>query len=111
MTQKSYFGGRYVGCDTETGLGIPNWNLLFAAYSIPVQRLYPGFETDPTFLAAFNSPNPTAFLVHIDPAQTYYPKITSRITATGSMESNPLHRMTPDLDQATAAKVFRYLTP
>jgi len=25
------------------------------------------------------------------------------------MESNPLHRMTPDLDEATAAKVFRYL--
>ncbi len=109
MTQKNYFGGRYVGCDLATGLGIPNWDLLFQAYGIPVQRLYPGYETDPAFLAAFNSPGAAAFLVHIDPSQTYFPKITSRITESGSMESNPLHRMTPDLDDATAAKVFRYL--
>ncbi|WP_213805855.1 thiamine pyrophosphate-binding protein [Granulicella sp. dw_53] len=109
MTQKNYFGGRYIGCDTSTGLGIPNWELLFSAYSIPVQRLRPGFEQDPVFLAAFNAPGPQAFLVHIDPNQTYFPKISSRVTASGSMESNPLHRMSPDLDEATAAKVFRYL--
>ncbi len=109
MTQKNYFGGRYVGCDIATGLGIPNWDLLFQAYGIPVMRLYPGYESDPAFLAAFNAPGAAAFLVHIDPTQTYFPKITSRITESGSMESNPLHRMTPDLDDATSAKVFRYL--
>ena len=109
MTQKNYFGGRYVGCDIATGLGIPNWDLLFQAYGIPVMRLYPGYETDPDFLAAFNAPGAAAFLVHIDPTQTYFPKITSRITAAGSMESNPLHRMTPDLDDETSARVFRYL--
>jgi len=109
MTQRNYFGGRYVGCDLATGLGIPNWELLFAAYAIPVMRLVPGFESDPAFLAAFNRPGPHAFLVHIDPNQTYFPKITSRITASGSMESNPLHRMTPGLDPAIAARVFRYI--
>jgi acetolactate synthase-1/2/3 large subunit len=109
MTQSNYFGGRYVGCDTATGLGIPKWEALFAAYSIPVQRIGPGYEQDPTFLESFNAPGPAAFLVHIDPTQTYFPKISSRVTASGSMESNPLHLMTPDLDQATTAKVFRYL--
>ncbi len=109
MTQSNYFGGRYIGCDTATGLGMPNWDLLFRAYSIPVLRIGPGFETDPAFLEAFNQPGAHGFLVHIDPRQTYFPKITSRITDSGSMESNPLHRMTPDLDEATAAKVFRYL--
>jgi acetolactate synthase-1/2/3 large subunit len=109
MTQKNYFGGRYVGCDLETGLGIPKWELLFPAYSVPVMRIGPGFEADPAFLKAFNQPGAHAFLVHIDPNQTYFPKISSRVTETGSMESNPLHRMTPDLDPETAAKVFRYL--
>ena len=111
MTQKNYFGGRYVGCDIETGLGIPKWELLFPAYSVPVMRLGPGFESDPAFLKAFNEPGAQAFLVHIDPSQTYFPKISSRVTASGSMESNPLHRMTPELDDETAAKVFRYLAP
>jgi acetolactate synthase-1/2/3 large subunit len=109
MTQKNYFGGSYVGCDTSTGLGIPHWESLFAAYDIPVQRCRPGFHTDAQFLDAFRAPGPAAFLVHIDPEQTYFPKISSRVTASGSMESNPLHLMTPDLDPATAAKVFPYL--
>jgi acetolactate synthase-1/2/3 large subunit len=109
MTQKNYFGGRYIGCDTATGLGMPNWAKLFEAYEIPLYELRPGFQTTPAFLAAFNSNTPGAFLVKIDPLQTYFPKISSRLTGSGSMESNPLHRMTPDLDEATAAKVFRYL--
>jgi len=109
MTQKNYFGGSYVGCDTSTGLGIPKWDPLFAAYDIPVQRCAPGFHTDPVFLKAFNEPGPAAFLVRIDPEQTYFPKISSRVTATGSMESNPLHFMTPDLDKDLASFVLRYL--
>ena len=110
MTQKNYFGGSYVGCDTSTGLGIPRWEPLFAAYDIPVQRLEPGFQDNIQFLEAFHARGPAAFLVHIDPEQTYFPKISSRVTASGSMESNPLHLMTPELDEDTAAEVFRYLS-
>jgi acetolactate synthase-1/2/3 large subunit len=109
MTQLNYFKGRYVGCDTQTGLGIPKWEQLFAAYDIPTLRIKPGFESEPKFLELFNAPGPAAFMVHIDPMQTYLPKISSRVTESGGMESNPLHRMSPDLDEATAAKVFRYL--
>ncbi len=58
MTQKNYFGGRYVGCDIETGLGIPNWELLFQAYSVPVLRLGPGFQNDPHFLRPFTPSAP-----------------------------------------------------
>lgn len=109
MTQSNYFGGRYVGCDVETGLGMPNWELLFSAYDIPMLRIGPGFETAPEFLERFRSVGPQAFLLKIDPLQTYFPKIASRVTASGSMESNPLHRMSPDLDPDVAARVFRYL--
>ena len=109
MTQRNYFGGRYVGCDVETGLGLPDWNKLFEAYGIPSMSLGPGFETQPAFQDALNSAGPAAFLVRVDPNQTYFPKISSRMTATGSMESNPLHRMTPDLDKATTARLLRYI--
>lgn len=109
MTQSNYFGGRYVGCDVETGLGMPNWEPLFAAYDIPVMRIGPGFEQDPEFLKRFSEPGPSGFIVKIDPKQTYFPKITSRVTASGGMESNPLHRMSPDLDPALEAEVLKYL--
>ena len=108
MTQRNYFGGRYVGCDLETGLGLPRWELLFPAYDVPVMRLRPGWEQDPAFQERFGAPGIAAFLVTIDPNQTYLPKITSRVTRTG-MESNPLHLMTPDLSTETFSTVAKYL--
>ena len=56
-----------------------------------------------------DSPGPAAFVVPIDPEQTYYPKISSRVRADGGMESNPLHIMSPDLPPEVAEQVFTYL--
>jgi len=109
MTQANYFNGRYVGCDSATGLGIPKWKHIFAAYDIPVMQISNGYQEDEEFLRRFESNGPAAFLVKIDPRQTYFPKITSRVTQDGSMVSNPLHRMSPDLPADVAARVFRYL--
>lgn len=99
MTQRSYFNGKYLGCDRESGLGLPDWTRLFAAWDIPVMDLPLDFESDERFLSRLEDTGPQAFIVPIDPEQTYFPKITSRITATGSMESNPIDRMTPDLPE------------
>jgi acetolactate synthase-1/2/3 large subunit len=109
MTQKNYFGGRYVGCDRQTGLGLPNWDVLFATWDVPVMRIKPGYENDPQFLRFFNSQGTCAFIVTIDPEQTYYPKITSRVTESGAMESNPLHLMSPDLTTEQAKIYLKYL--
>ena len=108
-TQKNYFKGSYVGCDIRTGLGLPQWEKLFDAWNLPVLRLNKDFERDAQFIALFEGKGPAAFIVSIDPEQTYFPKITSRITETGSMESNPLHQMTPDLDEGLYKKVSVYL--
>jgi acetolactate synthase I/II/III large subunit len=97
MTQRSYFNGKYLGCDPQSGLGLPNWTRLFAAWDVPVMELPLDFDTDDEFRARLESAGPQAFIVPIDPEQTYFPKISSRITATGSMESNPIDQMTPDL--------------
>ena len=109
MTQSNYFGGRYVGCDTKTGLGLPNLDKLFGVWGIGSLRLKPGFMDDPEFQSRFNSTGPQAFIVPIDPTQTYFPKINSRITAEGTMESNPLHEMSPELDEETRRRVMKYL--
>jgi acetolactate synthase-1/2/3 large subunit len=109
MTQKSYFNGNYVGCDERTGLGLPNWELLFGAYGIPVTTVEPTSEFTPQTLELMNDPHPHAFLIPIHPEQTYYPKITSKVMPNGKMESNPLHLMTPELPPNVAAQVYRYL--
>ncbi len=109
MTQSNYFGGRYVGCDGATGLGLPHWAKLFSAWDVPTMNLKPGFENDAAFKKAFAEKGVAAFIVPVDPKQTYFPKITSRVTETGGMVSNPLHRMSPELSEAQYAKVAKYL--
>jgi acetolactate synthase-1/2/3 large subunit len=98
MTQRSYFNGKYLGCDRQSGLGLPRWDRVFAAWDIPVMEIDLDFERSKTFQERMLSPGPAAFIVPIDPEQTYFPKISSRITAEGSMESNPIDRMSPEID-------------
>ncbi len=109
MTQRNYFEGGYLGCDTKTGLGFPSWPELFGAYRIPILELDPDWSSSAGFRELFAADGPAGFVLPIDPEQTYFPKITSRVTATGSMESNPLHIMSPDLAPDVAETVFRYL--
>jgi acetolactate synthase-1/2/3 large subunit len=109
MTQTNYFGGAYIGCDKETGLGLPRWTSLFQAFDIDVFELDPEDPFNPLVRQALASKNPAAFIVPIDPDQTYFPKIASRVKPDGTMESNPLHLMTPELAQDVQNQVFKYL--
>jgi acetolactate synthase-1/2/3 large subunit len=82
---------------------------LFAAYGIPVMDIGPGWETSDDVRSALDATGPCGFVLRVDPEQTYFPKITSRVTVTGGMESQPLHLMTPDLAPEIASQVFRYI--
>ena len=109
MTQKNYFGGAYLGCDVETGLGFPDWELLFQSFGIPCITIDKEWSGNKTVLDALSSSEAYGFIVPIDPLQTYWPKITSRIMQGGGMESNPLHMMSPDLPSELFDRVTRFL--
>lgn len=110
MTQRSYFDGHYVGCDSNTGLGLPNWAKLASAFDIPCTPLDPGGVFSHEIMAKLDSHGPEIFLVPVDPEQTYYPKITSKLDARGNLRSNPLHLMTPPLAAEIEEVVFKFLT-
>ena len=109
MTQKNYFGGAYLGCDIETGLGFPDWNQLFRSFGINSIDIDENWKDSEEFAQAIESDQPCGFVVPIDQLQTYWPKITSRVTEGGGMESNPLHQMSPDLSEHVMREVARYL--
>jgi acetolactate synthase-1/2/3 large subunit len=110
-TQRNYFGGAYLGCDTQTGLGFPDWTMLFRSFGISSIRLDAQWTTKSMISDALDSSDPVGFIVPIDPNQTYWPKITSRILPDGSMESRPLHSMSPDLPPDLEVQVTRFLKP
>jgi acetolactate synthase-1/2/3 large subunit len=109
MTQVNYFGGQYLGCDTESGLGFPNWELLSKAFGVYCLELDDHFDSNPEFIKSWNDRSPTMYLVPIHAEQTYFPKISSRVAESGAMESAPLDEMSPDVESSIIEKI-RQLT-
>jgi acetolactate synthase-1/2/3 large subunit len=106
MTQRNYFGGDYVGCDIETGLGFPDWEKLAEAYGMSYSRIstenLKTFDRDREWI----QPGPVLYLIDTDPEQTYFPKIASRVAANGGMESAPLHSMSPELPPDVLSRLY-----
>jgi acetolactate synthase-1/2/3 large subunit len=112
MTQRNYFSGKYIGCDRATNLGLPNWDKVGDVWGIETMRLTNLNEIGQTvFQSLFNKAGPAIFILSICPNHTYFPKIASRMLPSGSMESNPLHAMSPPLGDIISEKVFRYINP
>ena len=108
MTQKNYFRNKYVGCDTKTGVYLPNWKKLFNTYGIAVHEISKNFNNR-KFNKLMNNKDPAAFIVKLDPKQTYYPKISSRISKRGIPVSDPLHKMTPPLKDELMKQVCKFI--
>ena len=109
MTQKNYFAGAYLGCDVETGLGLPDWRHIAAAYGLKYVKLDNSEMLKDVVTQILENDGPCFIEVKIDPDQTYYPKITSRILPNGTMASNPLHLMSPDLSVEEIKEFLPYL--
>ena len=110
MTQRNYFSGAYVGCDQDTGLGLPDWARLAAAWDLPFRELSRDWLTDREALGLLEQQGPALFVVPVSPEQSYWPKIGSRVLPDGSMASAPLHMMSPDLPEHLATECMQYLT-
>lgn len=109
MTQRNYFGGAWIGCDIETGVGLPNLELLAATYGIPYARMTGDLWDDSSLQNTLSAPGPALIEVPVDPEQTYFPKIMSAVQPDGSMKSNPLHLMHPPLEPAILEAAFKFV--
>jgi acetolactate synthase-1/2/3 large subunit len=111
-TQRKFFNGAYVGCDTATGLGFPNWHRLFDAYDIPCRSLTPAeCCTDSLKELLSETPGPQAWIVPVDPDQTNWPAVASRLLPDGRLVSGPISEMLPKLDDKTMLACGKYLKP
>lgn len=105
QTQRNYFQGAWLGCDEDSGLGFPDWSALMLSFGIPCLMMKAEGFADKEISNMLEAPKTCAILVPIDPDQTFFPKISSRVTSTGSMESNPLHLIGPELPPETYRRV------
>ena len=107
--QKSAFNNHYIGCDKETGLWLPNWELIAAAFDIAAMTITTNDYESDKFSDLFDSSKPAIFVIKVDPDQVIFPKIVSTKNARGDVISNPLHLMDPPLDQELMSELCPHL--
>ncbi len=107
--QKNSFNGHYIGCDSSTGLVLPDWAKITQSFSIEYFEINHLTVNSPEFLEKFNSNRPTLFEMKVNPDQKYIPRISSTRQKDGSIESNALHKMEPELSHDDLERYLRYL--
>ena len=96
-TQKAFFGGKFMGSEPGSGVVLPSFEKLAAAYGLPYFKLRNNQELDGQLPAIFGTDGPVLVEVMLDPFEVLGPKAASKKLPDGSMVSAPLEDMAPFL--------------
>jgi acetolactate synthase-1/2/3 large subunit len=96
-SQKGYFGKASIGCDSRTGLSVPDLSKVAAAYNIPSFMIpnQRNLRADVKRVLAMDGP--VVVDVHVIPDEMRAPRLQSYQKPDGSMVSKPLEDMFPFL--------------
>jgi acetolactate synthase-1/2/3 large subunit len=95
MTQKTFFGGHFVGSDPSSGVWFPSLEKLAAAYEMRYEKIRNHAELDENIKTVMDGDDPVLCEVMMDAEKAPLPKLGSRQKADGTMESNPLEDLVP----------------
>ena len=96
-TQRAFFEGRFVGSEAASGVILPSFEKLAAAYGLPYFRLENNQELDVKLPEIFATEGPVLAEVMLDPFEKLGPKAASKKLPDGTMVSAPLEDMAPFL--------------
>ena len=97
-SQNSYFKAA-IGCDSSSGLTLPDISKLAHAFDIPSFRISDQADLRDSIRAVLGSDGPAICEVMVQPDQTIGPRITSKLGKDGSMVSSPLEDLSPFLER------------
>ena len=96
-TQRSFFGGRFVGSEASSGVILPSFEKLASAYGLPYFKLLNNQELDAKLSQVFRTSGPVLVEAMLDPFEVLGPKAASKKLPNGQMVSAPLEDMAPFL--------------
>lgn len=92
-TQKAYFEGRYYGSTREGGLTLPKLERIASAYGIQFMEINTSNDIRNKVEESFKLQRPIICRVKISKKQVTSPRVTSRQTKDGNMETAPMEEM------------------
>jgi acetolactate synthase-1/2/3 large subunit len=96
-TQKSYFESRFYGSSEEGGLTLPSIEAIASAYEIDYLSMESSSDIDNIVAESIEKSGPVICRVKVSAKQVTAPRVTSRQTEDGSMETSPMEEMWPPL--------------
>lgn len=98
-SQSGYFK-ETLGCDSSSGLTLPDIGKLALAFDIPSFRISDQSDLRSIIRAVLDTNGPAICEVMVQPDQTIGPRITSKLGKDGTMVSSPLEDLFPFLERA-----------
>lgn len=99
QTQTNLFKPPYIGIDSESGVGFPDFNLLAQAFKLKYFSINSEDNCDFVLDEALNCEGPCILEVIVDPTQNFAPKSSSKVLPDGRITSPSLDDMAPFLDR------------
>ena len=96
-SQTGYFGQPNIGCDSRTGLSVPNMSKIAASYGVPAVIVADQKNLREEARRAMAIDGPVIIDVHVIPDEMRAPRLQSYQKPDGSMVSRPLEDMFPFL--------------
>jgi acetolactate synthase-1/2/3 large subunit len=100
QTQNAFFGGGRIGCDTSSGLALPDMLKLAHAYGYRTVKIAGLADMRTTIETVLAGDDPAFCIVRLGENE-FAPKLSSRVHADGSIASSSLEDMAPFLDEKT----------
>ena len=99
QTQRNLFQPPFIGIDSESGVGFPDFGKLAEAFGLPYYRIDREDETDRKLEEVLESDGPCVCEVVVDEGQNFEPKSSSKVLPDGRIVSPSLDDMAPFLDR------------
>ena len=100
QTQGNLFSSEFIGCDSSSGVGFPNFTRVCAAFGLKVCTLKRHDEIQSVLSRVFEDWMPEVIVVDIPATLGFSPKLSARRLPDGTMVSPSLEDMYPFLDRA-----------
>lgn len=99
QTQRNLFEPPFIGIDSASGIGFPDFSKLADAFGLAYYRLDCEENCDPVLQDLLDSEGPCICEAFVDSEQNFAPKSASRVLADGRIVSPSLDDMAPFLDR------------
>lgn len=109
QTQRNLFKPPFIGIDSDSGVGFPDFCKLSEAFGIDYYRLDSENNSDDIINRVLTGSGPCVCEVLVDPDQNFEPKSSSRVLPDGRIVSPSLDDMAPFLDREEFERI-RYRT-